>query len=33
MTTHTLDVFHHRYGYAAWHRVATRPVMPALAVT
>jgi hypothetical protein len=28
-----LDVFHHPYAYAAWHRIPTRPAMPALAVT
>jgi hypothetical protein len=28
-----LDVFHHPYAYAAWHRIPTRPAMPAFAVT
>jgi hypothetical protein len=27
------DVFHHPYASAAWHRIPTRPAMPALAVT
>ncbi len=28
-----MDVFHHPYAYAAWHRIPTRPPVPALAVT
>jgi hypothetical protein len=27
-----IDVFHHPYAYAAWHRITTRPAEPALAV-
>jgi hypothetical protein len=27
-----MDVFHHPYAYAAWHRIPTRPAIPALAV-
>ena len=26
-----MDVFHHPYAYAAWHRIPTRPVRLALA--
>ena len=26
-----MDVFHHPYAYAAWHGIATRPAVPALA--
>ncbi len=25
-----MDVFHHPYAYAAWHRVPTRPVLAAV---
>jgi hypothetical protein len=25
-----MDVFHHPYAYAAWHRIPTRPALPAL---
>lgn len=28
-----MDVFHHPYAYAAWHRIPTRPAVPALAGT
>jgi hypothetical protein len=28
-----MDVFHHPFAYAAWHRIPTRPLVPALAVT
>jgi hypothetical protein len=27
-----MDVFHHPYVYAAWHRIPTRPSAPALAM-
>jgi hypothetical protein len=27
-----LDVFHHPYAYAAWHRIPTRPSVPAPAM-
>jgi hypothetical protein len=27
-----MDVFHHPYAYAAWHRIPTRSTVPALAV-
>ena len=27
------DVFHHPFAYAAWHRIPTRPAVPALAMT
>ena len=28
-----MEVFHHPYAYAAWHRIATRPAPPALVRT